>query len=90
MLSHHAQQRSQQRAIPPSVIEILLDFGMVEHSNRGLEILYFNKDGKRAAMMQMKAIGMRNSDHYLNAYLLESSDGNIVTVGHRTKRIKRN
>lgn len=90
MLSHHAQQRSQQRAIPASVIEILLDLGVVEHSKRGLEMLYFTKNGKHAAMMQMKADGMRRSDHYLNAFLIESSDGNIVTVGHRTKKINRN
>lgn len=90
MLSHHAQQRLQQRAIPALVIEILLDHGVVEHSKRGLEMLYLTKKGKHAAMMQMKAAGMRHSDHYLNAFLIESSDGNIVTVGHRTKKINRN
>ena len=90
MLSRHAQQRSQQRAIPPSVIEILWDYGVVENCKRGLELLYLDKDGRTAAMKQMKKIGMLQSEQFLNAYLLESSDGNIVTVGHRTKRIKHN
>lgn len=89
MLSNHAQQRSQQRAIPHSVIEILLDYGVVEHSNKGLELLYFDKGWKHAAMVLMMKIGLKQSDHCLNAYLLESSDGQVVTVGHRTKKINR-
>lgn len=90
MLSRHAQQRSQQRAIPQAAIDLLLDFGVVEHSNKGLELLYFDKGGKHAALSLMKNIGLKRSDHCLNAYLLENSDGQVVTVGHRTKRINRN
>lgn len=35
----------------------------------------------------MKKNGVRHSDHCFNAYLLESSDGQVVTVGHRTKKL---
>ena len=90
MMSLHAQQRSQQRGIPTVVMDILLDYGIAEHSYQGLEILYLNKRAKIAAAMQMKAIGLKSPDRYLNAYLVESSEGCIVTVGHRTKKIYRN
>ncbi len=89
MLSHHAQKRSQQRGIPRTTIDLLLDFGVVEHRDHGLEVLYFDKDGKHAAMLYLKRNGLTQSSQYLNAYVLESSDGTVVTVGHRTKRINR-
>ncbi len=88
-MSLHAQQRSQQRGIPCTVIDILLDYGVSEHSKRGAEVLYLNKRAKIAAAMHMKEIGLKYTDHYLNAYLVESCDGCIVTVGHRTKKINR-
>lgn len=75
MLTRHAQKRAQQRAI---------------HRKRGLDLIYFDKLGKRSAQSLMKKIGLKQSDHYLKVFLLESSDGDIVTVGHRTKRINRN
>ena len=90
MMSLHAQQRSQQRGIPCTVIDILLDCGVSEHSKRGVEVFYLNKRTKIAAAMHMKEIGLKNIDQCLNAYLVESSDGCIITVGHRTKKINRN
>lgn len=90
MLSTHAQARSQQRAIPRPVIDLLLDYGVVEHRKNGLELLYFTNEGKHSARQLMKRNGVKHSDHCLNAYLLESSDGWVITVGHRTKRVNRN
>lgn len=90
MMSRHAQQRSQQRGIPSFVVDILFDYGVSEHNKRGVEVLYLDKRAKIAAAMRMKEIGMKNTDHYLNTYLVENSNGCVVTVGHRTKKINRN
>lgn len=90
MLTQHARKRIQQRAIPQVVIDLLLDFGVVEHRNKGLEILYFNKKGRHAARSSMKNSGLTQLDHCLNAFMLESSEGLVVTVGHWTKKYFRN
>lgn len=90
MLTQHARKRIQQRAIPQAVIDLLLDLGVTEHRNKGLDMFYFDKDGKHAAMSLMKKNGLTQLDHCLNAFLLESGDGRIVTVGHRTRKINRN
>lgn len=57
MLSTHAQARSQQRAIPRPVIDLLLDYGVVEHRKNGLELLYFTNEGKYSARLLMKKNG---------------------------------
>ena len=90
MLSKHAKVRLQQRAIPLFTIDLLLDIGVFEHRNNGLDLVYFNRRGKHEAINLMKDYGLKQIEHCLNAYLIKSSDGLIVTAGHRTKRINRN
>lgn len=89
LMTLHAKKRASQRAIPQVVIELLLDLGTVEHRKRGVDLLYFDKSGKHAARSLMKQRGLTQADHCLKAFLIESSDGQIVTVGHRTKKIYR-
>lgn len=90
MLSFHAKQRSKQRGIPLAVIEFLWDYGAVEHRENGLDLLYLDKYGKNVAKRLGGRFGYKHLDRCLNVYLLENSDGKIVTVGHRAKRINRN
>lgn len=90
MMSKHANTRLQQRAIPPIMLDLLFDYGKFEYDHHGAEVYYFDKAGKeraRAALQQKKSTQI---DHCLNIYLVMSSDGNVVTVGHLDKRINRN
>lgn len=87
-MSVHASKRGRQRAIPPLVLELLVDLGDREHDHRGAEICYF---GKRALRRVEKRVGKQIVDrlgHYRAAYAVVA-DGRVVTVGYREKRILR-
>lgn len=45
-MTHHAQTRLQQRGIPQTVLENLLDFGNEVHDHRGSLILYFDRHAR--------------------------------------------
>jgi hypothetical protein len=77
MLTEHAVARMQQRGIPAAVVNDLLAYGRSEHDHRGGTILYFDRKARTYAK--------RSS----SAYLVLGSDGTVVTVGHRYRRIPR-
>ena len=87
-LSRHAALRSQQRGIPPRAIEALLDFGTEHHDHHGAVVLLLD----RAATARLtRSEGIRGSD--LDAlrglYAVVAADGQVRTVGHRTRRLQR-
>lgn len=85
-LTDHARARMQQRAIPPVVIEALLDFGQAAHDHHGGCILYFDKAARRR--LERERLG-RALDRYLDTYAVVAESGEIITVGHRDRRIFR-
>lgn len=85
-LTEHARTRMQQRAIPPVVVEALLAYGRGEHDHRGGTILYFNKAARRR--LERERID-RALERHLDAYAVVAGTGEIITVGHRDKRIHR-
>jgi hypothetical protein len=76
ILTPHAAARMQQRGIRPEALEELLDFGAARHTHhRGAAIFFWNKKslpGKRRRR---------------NLYAVVGSDGVVITVGHRYRRI---
>jgi hypothetical protein len=89
-LTDHARARLQQRGIPESVLESLLDFGREAHDHHGSAIVYFDH---RARGLLLRAFGRdtyKRLESHLDAYAVVARDGSIVTVGHRTRRISRN
>lgn len=85
-LTQHAQARMQQRAIPPAVVEALLDYGREEHDHHGGTIVFFDK----AARRRLERLRMNRAlDRYLDAYAVVAQTGEVITVGHRDKRIHR-
>jgi len=82
----HGCKRSQQRGIPPLVVDLLLQFGAREHAAEGLEILFFdNRSRKRLQAYAGGLIGKLNEQ--LDTYAVVAG-GKVVTVGTRYKRIK--
>lgn len=90
MMSKHASNRLQQRAIPPMMLDLLFDYGKFEHDHRGAGVYYFNKVGKEHARVALQQCKSKQIDHCLNVYLIMGSNGSIVTVGHLAKKINRN
>ena len=94
LLSHHARARMQQRGISAATVEALLDFGREVHAGRGCDLVFFDK---RARARLAKGSGpesdkrsvTRGSDLPPNLYAILASDGTVITVGHRFRRIPR-
>jgi hypothetical protein len=84
--SDHARVRMQQRGIQPGVVESLLEFGDAAHDHRGGTIYYFS----RAASRRTRSPALqRILEESRKVYAVVSEDQVVVTVGHRTKRIRR-
>ncbi|MBW7838029.1 MAG: hypothetical protein H3C28_15485 [Sphingomonadales bacterium] len=75
-----------QRAISPLAIEALLAYGRGEHDHRGGTIVYFDKTARRR--LERDRLD-RTLEHCLDAYAVVASTGEIITVGHRDRRIRR-
>ena len=85
-LTDHAAARMQQRGIRAQALEALLDYGRVVHVEGGRDIVYFDKKS-RARLA--KAGGGADADRLTRTYAILASDGTVVTVGHRFRRIPR-
>ncbi len=85
--SRHGQRRAAQRAIPPLAIQWLLDYGRRFHSG-GAEIVFFDKPGRRRLARDVGSLPLRRLGSLLDTYVVVA-DGEIITVGHRTRRVRR-
>jgi hypothetical protein len=88
MLTHHAVERMQQRAIPELVIEMFERFGS-EMRHAGADILFIDKAAKKRIA---RAFGGQRASRvlepWLNCYVC-MANGCVITVAHRTNRLKR-
>ena len=86
-MTKHASVRKQQRGIPESVLDCLLEFGKASHDRRGGEVLYFDKRAKQRCLTVMGKEMYRRLDGHFDVYAVRSLDGALVTVGHRHRRM---
>lgn len=87
-MTKHAAARQQQRGIPPLIMEWLTAYGTTCHDHHGAEILYFDKQSRKALAKSVGDEVVSQLSGLLDTYAVVSSDGAIITVGHRIKRIK--
>jgi len=88
MLSQHAKVRMQQRAISEDMLESLLDFGQIKFNGQGTEILTFPKRVVKHLKKELDHKVFMKIERHLNLYAIMSSDGELITTGYRTKRLK--
>ena len=87
MMSNHASQRMQQRAIHPLMIDLLYRYGREQHQN-GSTLLYLDSRARKQARRAIEDVKQR-FDKLCDTYLVESEDdGVVITVGHRSKRVR--
>ena len=90
ILTDHARARMRQRAIPPLAVEALLAYGRSEHDHHGGTILFFDKAARRRLERERPdRTLLRALEHCLDAYAVMAGTGEIITVGHRDRRIRR-
>ena len=88
-LTTHAKQRMQQRGISRETVDYVLTYGRVSHDHHGGRVIWLDK---RSKAQIGKAEGwrvVRELDKHLNAFVVMDSNGLVVTVGHRYRRIMR-
>jgi hypothetical protein len=86
--SKHALVRGQQRAIPPLICEWLCEFGTEAPGAGGAVIRFFDKRARRRLSKVMGREPVLRMKDKLSCYLVEV-DGTVITVGHRTRRIRK-
>ena len=87
-LSRHAQTRMQQRAISAIVVEWLQTYGRVTRRD-GANVFLFNRETRKRVKTDVGAKRYARIEGQLDAYIVVSDDGTIVTAGWRYKRFKR-
>ena len=78
----------QQRGIRLAALEALLDYGRAVHDHQGGEILFFDKKA-RARLARKDPAAAREAERLARTYAILGSDGGVITVGHRYRRIPR-
>lgn len=89
MNTQHAVTRAQQRGIPPLVDELLDRYGQEQHDGRGAVVLYLDKRSIRLMERDFGRRPVARLAEWLDAYKVCSTDGQTITIGHRTRRIWR-
>ncbi|MCL4744334.1 MAG: DUF4258 domain-containing protein [Burkholderiaceae bacterium] len=87
-LTPHARSRMQQRGIRAEALEALLDFGRTAHVDRGREIVFLDR-AARARLARQSPAAAREAERLRRTYAILGSDGAVITVGHRYRRIPR-
>jgi hypothetical protein len=88
-LSKHAEKRSKQRSIQPKVIEWLYDYGTPSFAGEGAERLIFDKSARRRLRRDLGNRIYRQVEQFLDAYVIRSSDGDVITCGWLTPHVQR-
>ena len=88
-LTQHARQRMQQRGIPQQAIDYVLSYGRVSHDHRGACVVWLDKRSRARLGREAGRQVIRKLDKHLDAYVVTDTDGTVVTVGHRYRRIRR-
>lgn len=88
-LSAHARARMQQRGITPEALSYLLEYGREVHDHHGNVTLYFDKAARQRLERDAGDETRKQVGQLTRLYAMLASDGEIVTVGHRYRRIIR-
>lgn len=88
-LSEHGLARMRQRGIDPAGLELLLRYGAREHDHKGGRILYFSHRSLRRMVRDLGSGAHGMMEKCAQLYAVTGGDGEIITVGHRYRRILR-
>ena len=86
-MTKHAHARSQQRAIPPLIIEWLCKYGCRLNGMNGTTVCFFDRESRRCLASEMGHVVVRRLSDIMDTYLVMSGDS-IVNLGHRYKPFK--
>lgn len=85
-MTRHAQARSQQRGVPPLVIDLLLAYGNVARAGAGASTYYFDKPGRRKVLAYAGPLAAALTP-YLDYYAVVADDQRVITVAPRLSKV---
>ena len=88
-ITHHAGTRCQQRGIPPFILECLDNFGEEVYDQHGAIIRYFTRDSRKKMKHEFGKDLFSKLESYFNIYKVVNHGDDLITAGHRNKRINR-
>jgi hypothetical protein len=78
----------QQRAIPPLIVDWLIDYGSTSYDKHGAERRFFDKRSRKQLSGAVGKSVVAQLSKQLSTYVVIGNDS-VITIGYRTKRIKR-
>ncbi len=84
-LTRHARTRSQQRAIPESVLDLVIAFGRSTRSGDA-DSYWLDESGRNELRELLGPRAFKKLERRLGCYVVVSDDGRIVTVAHCWRR----
>ena len=84
ILTKHTEVRIQQRCIPELVLDLLLQYGEVEHQHGGTDLVYFKSKNFIKARKHLENM-LKEFDKMKDTYLVRSKqdeDDVIITSGY--------
>lgn len=87
-MTRHAQERAQQRGIPPMLVDLLEMFGCREPAGGGATKAFFDKAARRRVKAYAGPLASLIEEH-LNVYAVFSADNHVITTAYRLERIRR-
>ena len=87
-LTQHAEVRMEQRSISPLIVDWLIDFGSTSYDKHGAKKRFFDKRSRKRLNKAVGKTVVGQLSKELSAYIVTADDC-VITVGYRTKRIKR-
>lgn len=89
VLTEHASIRMRQRGIDSQVLECLLTYGSAVHDHRGAQVPLFDKRAWRRMERAVDRAVLKRATESRELYAVRSLDGELVTTGHRYRRVRR-
>lgn len=86
MYTRHAQVRCKQRGIRPAVINTILAYGR-QRRRHGADVYFMDSSARKLARSELGRIGYAKIADRLDAYLIMSDEGQVVTAAIRLRRL---
>ena len=85
--THHARSRAQQRAIPEIAVDLVMRFGRVQR-HRQADVFSLDRKARKSVRSYLGSAAYRGIEDRLGIYDVVGESGRVVTVAHRTNRLK--
>lgn len=85
-ITHAAAKKLQNQAIPPKVVDWLLDYGRNVHQPGNIQIYYFTKHGRKILAKRLTSSEQHLLDKKSHAFLVLDRDHTLISAGYSVKR----